>query len=188
MQHRVNGRCGSGLAAALLLTGAAAALAAGVTKVERVSVSSAGEQGNSYSSTASVSADGRYVAFQSQATDLVPGDTNGAMDIFVRDRTTRTTARVSLSSAGAQADNGSYEPAISADGRFVAFESDARNLVPGDTNNSRDIFIRDRMSGTTERVSLSSTGAEGDGTGFFPTGLRPAISANGRFVAFESFA
>src|SRR5438132_3298803 len=102
MQHRVNGQCGSGLAAALLLAGAAAALAAGVSKVERVSVSSAGEPGNSYSSTPSISADGRCVAFVSAADNLVPDDTNSSADVFVRDRTAGSTERVSVSSTGAQ--------------------------------------------------------------------------------------
>jgi Tol biopolymer transport system component len=134
---------------------------------------------------ASLSADGRFVAFSSVATDLVAGDTNGVPDIFIRDRVKGTTERVSVSSNGEQADgyNGGYPPAISADGRFVTFDSGATNLVPGDTNASFDVFVRDRKLGRTERISTSSGGAQGDDSSF-----SPALSAGGRFVAFVSRA
>src|SRR5213078_398325 len=89
-----------------------------------------------------ISADGRFVAIASNATNLVGGDTNGFTDIFVRDRKTGKTRRVSLSSAGAQGDSGSFEPSISADGGFVAFTSEATNLVGGDTNGFEDVFVR----------------------------------------------
>ena len=158
-----------------------AAWAHGTT--ERVSVSSGGAQGNGYSFDPAISADGRFVAFASDATNLVPGDTNSTADVFVRDRQTGTTRRVSVSSGGAQGNDVSSDPAISADGRFVAFKSDATNLVPGDTNDSDDIFVHDRQTGTTRRVSVSSGGAQGNGDS-----LSPAISADGRFVAFESCA
>jgi len=151
---------------------------------ERVSVSSAGAQGNWDSDYASISADGRYVAFCSGASNLVEGDTNGAADVFVRDREAGTTERVSVSSAGAEGDGGGYWPAISADGRYVAFSSGATNLVESDTNGVVDIFVRDRLAGTTERVSVSSAGAEGDYGGDY----YPAISADGRYVAFFSEA
>ena len=93
-------------------------------------------------SSPAISADGRFVAFDSEATNLVPGDTNDASDVFVRDRQTGTTRRVSVSSGGAQGNGASFDPAISADGRFVAFNSDATNLVPGDTNGAADVFVR----------------------------------------------
>jgi Tol biopolymer transport system component len=151
---------------------------------ERVSVDSAGAEGDGTSLYPTISADGRYVAFTSEATNLVPGDTNAHRDIFVRDRLTGTTERVSVDSAGVQADNDSVPPALlSADGRYVAFLSGASNLVSGDTNHEWDVFVHDRQSGTTERVSVDSAGAEGDG---FCVGL--SISPDCRYVAFGSFA
>ena len=134
--------------AALLAQSAAApdALAAG--KTERVSVTTGGAQavgGDLGSLYPNISADGRLVAFHSNATNLVPGDTNGVNDIFVRDRQTGRTERVSVSSAGAQSDaDSSNTPAMSADGRRVAFHSTATNLVPGGTNGKGQIFVRDR--------------------------------------------
>ena len=101
-----------------------------------MSVSSGGAQGNDSSFSPAISADGRFVAFDSVATNLVPGDTNGAADVFVRDRQTGTTRRVSVGPGGVQGNDVSVTPAISADGRFVAFESLATNLVPGDTNDA----------------------------------------------------
>lgn len=154
---------------------------------ERVSVSSSGEQSNGPSEgDLDVSSNGRFVAFGSSATNLVPDDTNGVADIFVRDRLRGTTERVNVSSAGAQADSASgnsLKPSLSADGRFVAFVSNATNLVEGDTNNRDDIFVRDRRLDTTERVSVSSLGAQATGTSF-----QPDISSDGRFVAFLSGA
>src|SRR4028119_356115 len=126
-----------------------------------VSVDSAGNQGNTNSQDASISAAGRFVAFQSYASNIVPGDTNTSYDIFVRDRLTNTTTRVSVDSAGNQADLNSDGASISADGRFVAFNSDASNLVPGDTNNSFDIFVRDRLTNTTTRPSVDPAGHQG---------------------------
>lgn len=150
----------------------------------RVSIASDGTEGNGGSSFAAISADGRFVAFQSVATNLVVEDTNGQDDIFVHDRQTGETTRVSVASNGQQASGYSYFPAISANGRFIAFESFASNLVVGDTNGTFDIFVHDRETGATTRVSVASDGTEGDrlsrGT--------PAISADGRFVAFYSFA
>ncbi|MBD0342299.1 MAG: PD40 domain-containing protein, partial [Microcoleus sp. Co-bin12] len=98
-----------------------------------VSVDSAGNLGNSFSDTPSISADGRFVAFSSGASNIVPGDTNNTFDIFVRDRLTNTTTLVSFDSAGNQRNSESYTPSISADGRFVAFSSDASNTVPDDS-------------------------------------------------------
>jgi len=153
---------------------------------ERVSVSSVGAQGNGQSGNVSISADGRFVLFSSNASTLVAGDTNGDYDTFVHDRTTGTTERVSVSTGGAQASSSSFANSnrISGDGRFVTFGSAASNLVAGDTNGTLDIFVRDRQSGTTERVSVDSVGAQAnDGTDD-----APAISTDGRFVAFASWA
>ena len=149
----------------------------------RVSVDSSGAQGNGDSFAPAVSADGRFVVFSSFASNLVPGDTNGADDIFVRDRTANTTARISLGPGGAEADGGSFQPAISATGRFVVYASDATNLVAGDTNGVRDTFVYDREIGTTSRVSLATTGDQANLDTFTPT-----ISADGRFVAFTSYS
>ena len=146
-----------------------------------VSVDSAGNLGNSGSYNPSISADGRFVAFTSLASNLVPGDTNNTYDIFVRDRLTNTTTRVSVDSAGNQGNNDSNFPSISADGRFVAFTSLASNIVPGDTNNTGDIFVRDTLTNTTTLVSVDSAGNQGDSQSF-----TTSISADGRFVAFTS--
>ena len=112
----------------------------------RVSVSSAGVQGNSISgylgSLKAISANGRFVAFASDASNLVANDTNGALDVLVRDRWTGTTRRVSVNSAGVQANGGSTSGGISADGRFVVFQSYASNLVANDTNDDPDVFVR----------------------------------------------
>jgi tricorn protease-like protein len=152
----------------------------------RASVASDGTQGNDFSGSASVSADGRFVAFISAASNLVPGDTNGVFDIFVRDLQTNTTTRASVASDGTEANAESAfvgAPQISADGRFVAFESFASNLVPGDTNSTLDIFVHDQVTGQTTRPSVASDGTEGNGQS-----LVPAISGDGRLVAFWSIA
>ena len=118
---------------------------------QRVSISTAGDQGNGISASASISGNGRYVAFSSSSTNLVPNDTNARGDIFVRDMTLGTTTRVSVSSSGIQGDGGSSNPVISADGRYVAFVSSATNLVSGDTNGQTDVFVHDTQTGTTTR-------------------------------------
>ncbi len=109
-----------------------------------MSVNSSAAEGNAGSHSASISADGRYVAFESTATNLVPGDTNGRQDIFVRNRSSGATERVSISSSGVEGNRDSYSPSISADGRYVAFASNAYNLVDVDSNFARDVFVRDR--------------------------------------------
>jgi len=152
--------------------------------ISRVSVNSAGNEGNLSSDFAAIIADGRYVAFQSAATDLVTGDTNVVNDIFVRDTVAGTTERISVSSAGAQSDSFAYEPAISGNGRYVAFYSNATNLVAVDANANYDVFLRDRTAGTTVRVSVDSSEAEATGG----ASEHPAISGDGRYVAFESVA
>ncbi len=149
----------------------------------RVSVSSGGTQGNDSSYSPAISADGRIVAFQSFATNLVPGDTNGVQDVFVHERPTATTTRVSVSTAGAQANWASSGPALSADGTRVVFGSQANTLVANDTNGVKDVFLRDRVSATTSRLSVGLAGAESNGGSD-----RPAISADGRVVSFRSSA
>lgn len=153
----------------------------------RVSTDSGGTQANGQSNAAFISGDGNFVIFSSDATDLVAGDTNGVTDIFVKNLTTGTTTRVSVDSAGAQgnmASGGFYRSSsLSFDGRFAAFDSFATNLVPGDTNNASDIFIRDLMNATTTRVSVDSAGVQGDLNSF-----GPVLSADGRFVSFDSAA
>ncbi len=148
----------------------------------RVNVPSAGGQANGGGGAPSLSADGRFVAFFSDATNLVPGDTNREFDVFLHDRQTGVTERVSLSSSGEQGNDSSFYPSVTADGRLVAFLSYASNLVPGDTAQP-DVFVRDRRTGRTERVSLSISGEEGD-----KGSSEPSISADGRYVAFESSA
>jgi hypothetical protein len=149
----------------------------------RVSVSSLGVEGNNWSLDASISADGRHVAFASSASNLIPGDTNGTEDAFVHDRQTGVTERVSIDSSGAEVNYASWNVTISANGRYVAYTSDADNLVPGDANMTTDVFLHDRLTGVTERVSVDSSGMEGnDGSG------DASISADGRHVAFASVA
>jgi Tol biopolymer transport system component len=116
------------------------AWAHGIT--ERLSVSSSGRQGNDTSRQGAISADGRFVAFVSASTNLVSGDTNGTTDVFVRDGKKGTTARLSVGLGGVQGNGGCDFPSISADGRSVAFESEATNLVLGDTNGESDVFVR----------------------------------------------
>jgi Tol biopolymer transport system component len=149
---------------------------------ERVSVNAAGNAATDDSDTPSVSADGRYIAFGSAGANLVPGDTNGRGDVFVRDRDSGTTTRVSVA-GGVQGNADSGYPEITPDGRFVAFESLATNFVPVDGNRSSDIFLVDRDTGSLQRVSVSSGGGEANGRSF-----EPAISDDGRFVAFWSDA
>src|SRR4051794_34089659 len=171
----------AGLSLAALGLAPAAALAAGPT--ERVSVSSTGAQGFRDSYAPSLSADGRLVAFSSGAAKLVPGDYNHERDVFVRNLRTGETTLVSRAQGGGLGNGTSDFPVMSRDGRFVAFDSEASNLVPGDTNASFDVFIRDRLKGTTDRVSVGSHGAQGNGSSF-----EAGISDDGRYVAFTSGA
>jgi len=155
----------------------------GATATTRVSEASGGAEGNGISVGASISADGRYVAFQSNATNLVAGDTNAMSDVFVHDRVTGVTERVSVATGGGQGDGISTPGSISADGRYVAFSSLATNLVSGDTNSRTDVFVHDRVTGATERVSVATGGVQGN-----HHSLNPSISADGRYVAFWSWA
>jgi len=153
----------------------------------RVSVDSSAVEANGPSSLPAVSADGRYVAFYSVASNLVPGDTNATGDVFLHDRQTGQTTRVSVDSAGGQSNGNSGVPSLSADGRFVVFHSVATNLVPGDTNAVADVFVHDRQTGQTTRVSVDSSGAEGNATSYLAV-VGPLISSDGRYVAFQSLA
>jgi Tol biopolymer transport system component len=252
---RFRGWCDSESARVVMAMGMALAMwgaasgAASAQALSRVSVDSGGAQANGLSVNPSVSVDGRYVAFESVASNLVANDTNNSSDIFVKDRqtnavtrvsvksdgteaagdsnmpritpdgrfvvfsskavlvaddtntcgppaspspscrdiyvhdmTTGETTRVSVASDGTQANNDSIDPAMSADGRYVVFASQASNLVSGDTNGLQDIFLRDRMLGTTTRLSIGAA-AESDGVSF-----APSISSDGTIVLFTSFA
>lgn len=151
--------------------------------LQLVSSGVGGTQANGFSDLPAVSADGRYVAFGSFASNLVAGDTNGAGDVFVRDRQTGTTARVSVADDGAQSDDLSNSPSISADGRYAAFYSVAGDLIPGGRRGFGDIYVRDRQLGRTLQVNLSSAGVPADAGSFYPS-----ISGDGRYVAFNSAA
>ncbi|MDY7022634.1 MAG: DUF4347 domain-containing protein, partial [Cyanobacteriota bacterium] len=167
----------------------------GLLTIERVSLNSQGEQvnpdpRNSGVQDAVLSINGRFVAFESDADNLVPDDTNNATDVFIRDRQTGITSRVSVNSFGQEGQDRSGAlfdgvlPALTPDGRFVAFESRATNLAPGDNNGEEwDIFVRDLQTETTTRVSINPNQEGGN-----ETSRNPSISANGRFIAFESLA
>ncbi len=152
-------------------------------ETRRVSVDSTGAQGNDASFIDAISADGRYVVFESDASNLVANDTNGKRDIFVYDRVTEQTKRVSVANDGSEGGSNASSADISANGRFVVFGSAAGNLVANDTNKWGDIFIRDLQLGTTKRLSISATGEQAN-----YISLKPVISANGQRVAFTSEA
>ncbi len=177
----------------------------GVDHYEKMSTSSTGTNANAPSELAGISADGRYVLFHSTATNLVSGDTNGAADLFLKDRETGEVTLVSRASdttddtgttTPGEAGNGaSTSGALSADGRYAVFLSDATNLVEDDTNGATDVFIRDLQTGETERVSINDNGEESDGANAvvldptsFNFGVRPFVSDDGRFVGFASLA
>ncbi len=149
----------------------------------RVSVDSAGSEALGFSNCDSISADGRYVSFWSDASNLVAGDTNGVVDSFVHDRVTGITERVSVDSSGAEGNGNSFGASLSADGRFIAFSSESSNLVAGDVNVVPDVFLHDRLIGTTELVSVDSAGVQGNGVSYVT-----ALSADGRLIAFLSRA
>jgi hypothetical protein len=152
-------------------------------QTQRVSVSSAGDQANGEPQFASISADGRWVAFDNDATNLVPGDTNGRKDVFVHDRQSAETTSVTVEPDHDQANDVSSAPAVSDDGRYVAFASDATNLAIGDTNGTSDVFVHDAQANSTTRVSVDAASVQGNGPSF-----EPVLSADGRCVAFLSFA
>ncbi|MBR1124542.1 PD40 domain-containing protein [Bradyrhizobium lablabi] len=151
--------------------------------VTLVSVNGVGAQGNLASGTPVFSPDGNKVAFQSGASNLVPGDTNDSFDIFVKDLTTGAITRVSVNTAGVQANGHSGEPVFSPEGGRIAFFSDASNLVAGDTNGSRDIFVMDLTTGEVSRISIGAAGPEGNGHSF-----QLVFSPDGSSIAFFSLA
>jgi len=151
---------------------------------ELVSETAGGTDGNGDSRRPSISSDGRYVAFDTDATNLGGTDTNNDLDVYLRDRTGDATTRVSVNSAEVQANKLAATPSVSATGRFVAFASFADNLAPGETGDKAgDVFVRDLVLGTTERVSVTSAEVKGNGT----SGA-PSISADGDRVVFTSYA
>ena len=153
-------------------------------RTERVSLSTTGVQGNAESRDPDISADGRFVAFDSHARNLERPDTYGACDVWVRDRLRDVTERMNVIHGAETRRSCSYEPAISADGRYVAFTSDSRDLVePATVPGRSHVYVRDRLLGVTELVSVATDGERGNRSSGFP-----AISANGRFVAFHSRA
>jgi hypothetical protein len=149
----------------------------------RVSVSNTGEQADGHSSSLAVSATGRFVAFFSVADNLVPGDTNEPADVFVRDRWAGTTTLVSVPAAGGVADGPSFGSAISADGRFVAFMSEAPDMVSPSPGPAQGIYVRDRWARTTTLVSNAANGAQADSSSWDAT-----LSGDGRSVGFTSLA
>jgi Tol biopolymer transport system component len=183
MDRRVGRALAFGFSGAIAIGASVPAWADGT--IERVSLGPGGIEGNGRSNTPAVSARGRFVAFESDASNLVAGDNNGATDVFVRDRQAGTTRRVSVSTGGVEGNALSFEAAISASGRFAAFTSEASNLVSDGTTGVEDpdVFAHDLETGATERVSVSSGGVDGNAGSF-----DPALSATGRFVAFTSSA
>lgn len=142
--------------------------------LERASVASDGSEANSSSHMSALSADGRFVAFDSYASNLVPGDGNGVPDVFLRDRLYGTTELISVATDGTAGNQPSNGAVISADGRYVAFHSTASNLAPNDNNPGIDVYLRDRVLQTTTRIA--------------PYGSDPAMSADGRFIAYRRAA
>ncbi len=166
---------------------AAAVLLAGCAFVVPATVSTTGQQADgSEASGPSLSFTGRFVAFNARASNLVPGDTNGVRDAFVRDLVTGVTDRVSVATGGAQAHGDSQFPTLDYAGRMIVFTSAAPDLVAGDTNGVQDVFVHDRATGVTTRVSVSSAGAQANAASAMFA--RPAISGNGRYVVFHSAA
>jgi Tol biopolymer transport system component len=151
--------------------------------VTLVSADASGNQGNAESEEPNISADGRYVAFMSVADNLVPGDVNGSRDVFVKDLQTGAITLVSADASGIQGNNVSEGSSISADGRYVAFVSDADNLVAGDSNGVADLFVKDLQTGAITRMSTDASGSEGNAFSH-----DAAISADGRYVTFFSEA
>jgi WD40-like Beta Propeller Repeat len=160
---------------------------AAVVRTVRINVASSGEQANPsgepFGRAPAISAHGRWVAFASAATNLVEGDANSHRDVFVHDLRTGRTELVSVSTSGAQGNGRSESPSISGDGRWVAFDSTASNLVAGDDNDSSDVFVHNMKTGRTKLVSVSNSGTPGNKRSDWPS-----ISASGRLVAFETKA
>jgi len=181
---RLFGRYPAPLLASFILSGVAVfPLSLATAQTTAQSVATDGTLGDQRASYPAVSPNGQYIVYESDATNLVTGDTNNATDIFVRDRTAGTTDRASLSTSGTQVSDASFDPSVSSNGRYVAFWSGSPDFVSSDTNGSSDVFLRDRTSGTTTRVSVANDGSESNDSSFFPR-----ISASGRYIIFESYA
>jgi Tol biopolymer transport system component len=170
--------------ALILLASVVSAVFAAAGDTTHVSRSTGGAVGNGASTAPVLSADGRYIAFNSGSSNLVTGDTNANTDVFLRDTQSNTTIRVSVATDGTEGEFDSGYPSISADGRYVAFHSNANNLVPNDTNGGTDVFVRDTQTNTTIIASLDHQGNFAN----LASSLHPSISADGRYVAFESDA
>ena len=153
----------------------------GVTELINVGVG--GADPDSSAGAPSVSADGRFVVYTSNASNLVPGDVNGKQDIFLHDRQTGATDLISISTLGVQANSECWDPAVSADGRYVVFNTIASSLVAGDTNIYPDIFLRDRVTGQTTKITQSH-----DGSGANNQSDNASLSDDGRYIAFRSWA
>lgn len=175
------GMPGLALFGSLIAPAATGQMLTGVTMP--IGIGDAGTEANAETKKASISDDGRYVAFESLADNLVAGDTNGARDVFLLDRLTRRLVRWSQNEAGEQGDGASDYPDLSPDARLLAFDSLASNLVADDDNGAQDVFFVDLETGAVQLVSVSSDGVQGNGDS-----ARPEMSADGRFVAFRSAA
>jgi hypothetical protein len=171
------------IAAGAVLTLLPITAMAATPKTLRVDVNAKGKPATSGAIYESVSGSGRFIAFESDAANLVKGDTNMVTDVFVRDRRTHTTTRVSVRSDGRQSDDWLGYSAISVNGRFVTFCGEATNVVKGDTNGHQDVFVHDRRTGRTTRVSVSSSGRQGNADSDYSN-----VSSNGRWVVFASLA
>ncbi|MEE1609735.1 hypothetical protein [Microvirga sp. CF3016] len=151
--------------------------------ITRLSTAVDGAQATGYSSNPAISQDGRFVVFESTASDLVAGDTNNRTDIFLKNLDTQAITRVSTAADGTQANNGSTNAQVSSDGRYVVFESSASNLVAGDTNDRADIFLKDLTTGEITRLSTAADGTQAD-----DTSNNARLSPDGRYVVFTSGA
>ena len=149
----------------------------------RVSVSTAGVQGNDASDTVAISGDGLLIAFESIATNLVAGDAGNVRDIFVRDRSDNSTIRASQTSNGIQSNDDSFIPSLSLDGQYISFHSFGTNYVANDTNDTLDVFVHGFANGAIERVSVSNSGAQGN-----DRSRAASLSEDGRFVAYSTIA
>ena len=154
-------------------------LSTGTTR--RASTDSTGVRGNNFSDQPAISADGRYVAFSSDSNNLLSNDVNGLKDVFLKDMQTGSVQLVSSNSTGMQGNEFAHRPSISGEGRYVAFESGASNLVANASNGVGDVFVKDLATGETRQVSESSTGVQGNRHSSWPS-----ISSNGRYVAFAT--
>lgn len=171
------------LSVIILLLSCSCAFSSATTKLISVSSASSTTASNGSCATPSISGNGRYVVFSSIATDLVTNDTNNCSDIFVRDLVNSTTTRISVSDSGVQGNGDSIHPVISADGKYIAYESTATNIVSGGLIGYSHVYLYNVSTGKTARVSVSSSGTVGNGSSFYPS-----ISADGRYVAFQSDA